>query len=257
MANILPENETFTFEDREYINPQVSLDEQNAFIDNLRQTQQQNTGEIVQQTRNLGTEVTSNLGGLVGGEGYWTSRYQTPQTNALTSQLRATAQAQALNDVLANEQAMWKKRYQDAYRAYQKRNSGGGGGGDDPEDEDGEDPDFEGTGDTVKVDENPLTLAEPDTTDVGALSAANDIAAITGGGQMPTETVKSDYITDAAGNRTAVKVYTGRGIEVPGYGSFTKEGAKNFINNWIKNGGKVYSYAGKDITSLYGLAWGL
>lgn len=128
MANILPENETFMFEDREYINPQVSLDEQNAFIDNLRQTQQQNTGEIVQQTRNLGTEVPSNLGGLVGGEGYWTSRYQTPQTNALTSQLRATAQAQALNDVLANEQAMWKKRYQDAYRNYQKKSSSGGGG---------------------------------------------------------------------------------------------------------------------------------
>ena len=123
MANILPENETFTFEDREYINPQVSLDEQNAFIDNLRQTQQQNTGEIIQQTRNLGTEVPSNLGGLVGGEGYWTSRYQTPQTNAVTAQLRATAQAQALTDVLANEQAKWKKRYNEAYRNYQKRSN--------------------------------------------------------------------------------------------------------------------------------------
>lgn len=132
MANILPENETFTFEDREYINPQVSLDEQNAFIDNLRQTQQQNTGSIVQQTRNLGTEVPSNLGGLVGGEGYWTSRYQTPQTVSLASQLRSTAQAKALNDVLANEQAMWKQRYQRAYNAAKLRsyNSGGGSGGD-------------------------------------------------------------------------------------------------------------------------------
>lgn len=132
MANILPENETFTFEDREYVNPQVSLDEQNAFIDNLRQTQQQNTGGIVQQTRNLGTEVPSNLGGLVGGEGYWTSRYQTPQTNTLVSQLRATAQAQALNNVLENEQAIWKNRYQKAYRNYQRRsNSGGDGDGSD------------------------------------------------------------------------------------------------------------------------------
>lgn len=121
MANILPENETFTFEDREYINPQVSLDEQNAFIDNYRQTQQQNTGEIVQQTRNLGTEVPSNLGGLVGGEGYWTSRYQTPQTNAVVAQLRETAQLKALNDVLANEQAKWKKRYNDAYNAAKVR----------------------------------------------------------------------------------------------------------------------------------------
>lgn len=132
MANILPENETFTFEDREYINPQVSLDEQNAFIDNYRQTQQQNNNEIIQQARNLGTEVPSNLGGLVGGEGYWTSRIQTPQTNAMVSQLRAANQAQALTKVLENEQAIWKKRYQDAYRNYQKRSnsSGGGGGGD-------------------------------------------------------------------------------------------------------------------------------
>lgn len=145
MANILPENETFTFEDREYVNPQVSLDEQNAFIDNLRQTQQQNTGEIVQQTRNLGTEVPSNLGGLVGGEGYWTSRYQTPQTNAVVSQLRSAAQAQALNDVLANEQAKWKKRYNDAYRAYQKRGAGGGGGNDDDPDDDNSDGEVDET----------------------------------------------------------------------------------------------------------------
>ena len=31
------------------------------------------------------------------------------------------AQAKALNDVLANEQAIWKNRYQQAYRNYQKR----------------------------------------------------------------------------------------------------------------------------------------
>lgn len=123
---ILPENEFTTFENREYINPEVSLNEQMSFIDNLRNTQKQNNAEIRQQTYNLGTSVPSNLGGLVGGEGYWTSRYQTPQTNSLTADLRATAQAQALNDILSNEQAKWKKRYNDAYNANKRRNANTG-----------------------------------------------------------------------------------------------------------------------------------
>ena len=41
--------------------------------------------------------------------------------NSLASDLRATAQAKALNDVLANEQAKMKKRYNDAYNASQIR----------------------------------------------------------------------------------------------------------------------------------------
>lgn len=118
---ILPENEYTEFEGRDYINPQVSLDEQTSFIDTLRQTQQANNQQIKTDTYNLGTAVPSNLGGLTGGEGYFTSRYQTPQTNALTNDLRATAQASALNQVLANEQAKWKKRYNDASNAAKVR----------------------------------------------------------------------------------------------------------------------------------------
>ena len=134
MANILPENETVTFEDQTYVNPETSLNEQNTFIDNLRASQARQNAEIQQQTQDLGTAVPSNLGGLVGGEGYFTSRYQTPQTNALVGQLRSTAQAQALSDVLSNQQAMWKQRYNEAYRAAQKRarssyGYGGSGGG--------------------------------------------------------------------------------------------------------------------------------
>lgn len=121
MDNIIPTNEYTEFEGRYYANPQVSLDRSNQFIDNLRATQGIQNQEIAQQTQNLGTEVPSNLGGLTGGESYFASRYQTPQTNAVTANLRAIAQAQALNDVLSNEQAIWKKRYQDTYRAYQKR----------------------------------------------------------------------------------------------------------------------------------------
>lgn len=122
---------SYTENDRRYINPQVSLDEQNAFIDNLRNMQRTNTAQITQDTRNLGTQVPSNLGGLGGGTSYFTSRYQTPQTNSMVSDLRATAQANALSTLLSNELSKAQKRYQDAYRSAQKRakSSSGGGGG--------------------------------------------------------------------------------------------------------------------------------
>lgn len=120
---ILPDNEFYSFEDRDYIQPQVSLDEQNRFIDNLRGVQSANNQQIATQTYNLGSALPSNLGGLMGGAGYWKSRYQTPQTNTLVNDLRTAAQAKALNDVLANEQAKMQKRYNAAYRASQIRGS--------------------------------------------------------------------------------------------------------------------------------------
>lgn len=136
MDNIIPTNEYTEVESRLYANPQIGLDETNTFIDNLRATQGQQNQEITQQTQNLGTNIPTNLGGLTGAEGYFTSRYSTPQTNATVANLRAAAQAKALNEVLANEQAIWKKKYQDTYRDYQKRQydkanrvySGGSGG---------------------------------------------------------------------------------------------------------------------------------
>lgn len=137
MENILPTNEYTEVEGRYYSNPQVAIDETNTFIDNLRSSQGQQNQEITQQTQRLGTDVPTNLGGLTGAESYFTSRYQVPQTNAVVSNLKAAAQAAALNEVLANEQAIWKKRYQDAYRKYQKsaydkanRSYGGGGNSD-------------------------------------------------------------------------------------------------------------------------------
>lgn len=122
----------FSFEedDRRYIKPDVALNESNEFIEALRETQKQNTAQIAQDTHNLGTDVPSNLGGLVGGGSYFASRYQTPQTNAIVSDLRATAQAQALNEAMSNELAIAKQRYNKAYKAAQKRaRSRGGGGG--------------------------------------------------------------------------------------------------------------------------------
>lgn len=111
-------------DDRRYINPQVSLDEQNAFINNLRSTQGARTAEIATDTYNLGTAVPSNLGGLSGAGSYFASRYQTPQTNALVADLKMAAQAQALGEAMNNELAQAKQRYNNAYKAYQKRHGG-------------------------------------------------------------------------------------------------------------------------------------
>lgn len=108
-------------DDRRYIKPQVALDESNAFIENLRNTQGQRTAEIAQDTYNLGTAVPSNLGGLGGSGSYFTSRYQTPQTNEIVANLKATAQAQALNDAMNNALAQAKQRYNNAYKAAQRR----------------------------------------------------------------------------------------------------------------------------------------
>lgn len=120
----------FSFEedDRRYIKPDVALNESNEFIEALRETQKQNTAQIAQDTHNLGTDVPSNLGGLVGGGSYFASRYQTPQTNAIVSDLRATAQAQALNEAMNNELAIAKQRYNNAYKAAQRRARSRGGG---------------------------------------------------------------------------------------------------------------------------------
>lgn len=112
-------------DDRRYIKPQVALDESNAFIENLRDIQGQGTEEIATDTYNLGTAVPSNLGGLSGAGSYFTSRYQTPQTNEVIANLRATAQAQALSDAMNNTIAQAKERYNKAYKAYQKRHGGG------------------------------------------------------------------------------------------------------------------------------------
>lgn len=110
-----------TVDDTRYINPQVGLDESNAFIENLRNTQGQRTQEIAEDTYNLGTAVPSNLGGLGGAGTYFTSRYQTPQTNEIVANLRSVAQAQALNDAMSNTLAQAKQRYNNAYKAAQKR----------------------------------------------------------------------------------------------------------------------------------------
>lgn len=114
-------DEFYEYEDRAYIQPTLSSGEQEKFISNLRDLQTKNNAQIAQQTYNLGTAVPSNLGGLGGGEAYFTSRYQVPQVNEMVNTLKAAAKAQELNDAMSNYQAQLKNQYSQAQRAYNKR----------------------------------------------------------------------------------------------------------------------------------------
>lgn len=120
-------------ESRKYINPQTGLDERLSFIDTLRDVQAQNTAQINQNTYNLGSPVTSNVGGLGGSERLWQAQYQTPQIDAQIADLRAVAQQQALNQSMQNISDQMQNRYKQASRNYSRRakaraNSGGTGG---------------------------------------------------------------------------------------------------------------------------------
>ena len=119
--------EDYAYEDdgRWYIRPEVALNEQNAFINNYRNIEAQNNAQIAQQTRALGTQVPSQLGGLVGGGGYFRSRYQTPQTNQIVADLRSQMQGQALQTVLQNELEKAKKKYKDAQNSALKTSNTG------------------------------------------------------------------------------------------------------------------------------------
>lgn len=133
---ILSDNEQTEFENRSYVNPQLAIDEGDSFIEKLRATQLANNQQVKNQTYNLGTAVPSNLGGLVGGEGYWTSRYQTPQTNSLANDLRAANRKIALTKAMQNDVDAWQHRYNLAKMAYQRRAENGGGTGDKKKDDD-------------------------------------------------------------------------------------------------------------------------
>ena len=115
------ENETFEFENRQYINPDISRDEQTDFINTLRDIQAQNNAQIATETHNLGTDIAHPRGGLSGSEEYWKGRYQTPQTEAAIANMKAVAQQSALNTALSNYNNMLQNRYQQAYRDYNKR----------------------------------------------------------------------------------------------------------------------------------------
>lgn len=115
------DNEYTTVEDRQYINPEIGLSESQTFIDNLRAAQEAENAKIASDTHALGTDVPSRMGGLGGSEGTFVERYQTPRVNKMISDLRAVAQAQAMNERLSNVLAQEKERYNRAYKANQAR----------------------------------------------------------------------------------------------------------------------------------------
>lgn len=128
------DQDTFAFENREYVSPTVSRDEQLGFIDNFRDVRNKNVARINADTYNLGTQVPSIRGGLGGSNATFESRYVTPYVNSTIQGLKTTAQQTALTQALENLQAQYKQRYNEAYRAAKARaNAGGGGSGDTPD----------------------------------------------------------------------------------------------------------------------------
>ena len=125
-------NEYYEYEDRAYLSPTLSRDEQMSFVDTLRDTVGKDAAQINAQTQALGTDIPSNLGGLTGSGGYFAQRYQTTPVEAQVKNLKATAQAKALSDLMTNYQTQAQNRYNQAYRSYNKRSgsfSGGSSGG--------------------------------------------------------------------------------------------------------------------------------
>ena len=121
IKNKMNPSEYYEFENRAYVNPTLSRDEQLGFVDNLRDTVRKDTAQINTQTQRLGKDIPSNLGGLTGSGSYFAQRYQTTPLQSQVSTLKAAAQSKALNDLLSNYQSQAANRYNQAYRAYNKR----------------------------------------------------------------------------------------------------------------------------------------
>lgn len=127
----MDQNEFYDLEDRRYVSPTVSRDEQLGFINTLRDTMGQNTAQINAQTERLGAGIPSSMGGLAGSGSYFTQRYQTTPLEARANTLKSTAQAKALNDLMSNYERQMANRAQQAYRSAKRRASTSGSSGDD------------------------------------------------------------------------------------------------------------------------------
>lgn len=246
-------------EGRSYINPQVGLDESNAFIENLRRMQAADTERINQQTYALGTQVPSNLGGLAGAETTFAERYQTPQTEQMVANLRATAQTQALNQALENTLAQYKERYNQAYRnAYAKAMT--------PKsstqtEDDGLQIDTETkTGGTyltpsqivpggISSDTRSYELEYESSDDV--IEGINRLNSLIGSGRLPN--LGGVGITYQANGReypAVVYVNNGQivGVETPFF-SYRGDTGQDFLKSTVADGGRIKNAGGVDITT--------
>lgn len=253
-------SEYYEFEDRAYVSPTVSRDEQLNFVNTLRDTVESNTAQINAQTQDLGINITSNLGGLTGSDGYFAQRYQTTPVESQVNTLKATAQAKALNDLMTNYQNQAANRYNQAYRNAKARAAAGGGG-----DEDGDglpdNVDVEETGDdeNVNLGDTDTTLKEPHADINPAVDLVNNMASMTGGGKMASGASSTPYYYVLNGKKTGINVlrtYLGTGLETPTR-TYTKEAGRAYLQNIMKQGGKIYNQYDKDITGLALLTMGL
>lgn len=115
------ENEYYEEEGRYYANPQLGLDETSQFLESFEAARQRENDRIAQETHALGTDVPSSMGGLSGSGGVWRQRYQNPQVAKMITDLDAEMQGQALSTALSNDLGKWQERYNQAKRAYNKR----------------------------------------------------------------------------------------------------------------------------------------
>lgn len=255
-------NESYDFEDRKYVNPTLSRDEQLSFVDNFRNMQQSNMNQIARDTHNLGTDVPSNLGGLTGSERLWNASYVAPKVNSMISGLRATAQAKALNDVLGNYQEQMKKRYNDAYMAAQRRANGGDGSssGDDDDDDDSIDytandteaPNSQGNIDTVTKHNGPRSYMDPNPPESSHLDIGS-------GGDLPSSGASSYYLVAPDGSRTQFSItknISGVSMDTPMQSIGGSENIRNRLSDLISRGYRIQR-GSQDITSTYGITMGL
>lgn len=117
------DDEVISFEDRLYVNPEISSREQDAFIDKFQAIQEQNQAQINQDTYNLGTPVSSNLGGLTGAENLWTTQYRGPAVDAAIANLRQVNLQQLINASMQNQQNAMANRINQAKRRYNRANA--------------------------------------------------------------------------------------------------------------------------------------
>lgn len=269
------DNSTFEFENRTYINPDISRDEQTDFINTLRDIQAQNNAQIATETHNLGTDIDHPRGGLSGSEEYWKGRYQTPQTEAAIANMKAVAQQSALNTALSNYNNMLQNRYNQAYRDYNKRlyehnrkrekladsyytNGGGGNGsGSGASQTDGNVIEEANDLARVNLEENPVNVPNNTKTETKLVqqAAANNVNA--GGGGIPYGNSGTGYVVeDKNGNPTGIRIYYDGNGNILGADtkmtSMTRDGVIKYLDNMFSGGGKIYTTTGREISTALG-----
>lgn len=264
-------NESYDFEDRKYANPTLSRDEQLSFIDNFRNVQRSNADEIARTTHELGTDVSSNLGGLTGAESIWTSNYVTPKVNSIVSGLKSTAQAQALNDVLSNYQSQMTKRYNDAYRAAKYNTTTNNNNNKTSDDDTDGDVDYKANDEEPASNQESASNQEGNTSNVDTVTAhpglkkTSDVFSTNSPSGWTTGDMSSGantyWLVSPDGSMTQFNISKnatgGTAMDTPMYSIGGSANIKNKLGDYIKRGYRVKLHGGQDISLTYKQVMGL